>query len=88
MSWQEIVFGLVLVVLLVATVPPLGRYMADVYGAREDGTAPGDRFFNPIERWIYRVCGIDHKRVFPIHGILVNAPGPRQYNRTSAGHGF
>ena len=62
MSWQEIVFGLLLIVLLVATVPPLGRYMADVYGAREDGKAPGDRFFNPIERFIYRVCGIDHKR--------------------------
>ena len=36
--------------------------MAAVYGVREDGTAPGDRFFNPIERFIYRVCGIDHKR--------------------------
>ena len=62
MSWQAIVFGLVLVFLLVVTVPPLGRYMADVYGVRDDRTAPGDRFFNPIERAIYRVCGIDHKR--------------------------
>ncbi|MGZ4792175.1 MAG: potassium-transporting ATPase subunit KdpA [Ilumatobacteraceae bacterium] len=62
MTWQAIVFGLVLVFLLVVTVPPLGRYMADVYGYREDGTAPGDRFFNPIERFIYRVCGIDDKR--------------------------
>jgi potassium-transporting ATPase potassium-binding subunit len=62
MSWQAIVFGFLLVVLLLVTVPPLGRYMAAVYGVREDGTAPGDRFFNPIERFIYRVCGIDHKR--------------------------
>ncbi len=62
MTWQAIVFGLVLIVLLVVTVPPLGRYMADVYGYREDGTAPGDRFFNPIERFVYRMCGIDNKR--------------------------
>jgi K+-transporting ATPase ATPase A chain len=62
MSWQDIVFGLLLVVLLLVTVPPLGRYMADVYGNRKDGTAPGDRIFNPIERFIYRVCGIDDKR--------------------------
>ena len=62
MTWQAIVFGLLLVVLLLVTVPPLGRYMAAVYGVWEDGTAPGDRFFNPIERFIYRVCGIDHKR--------------------------
>ncbi len=62
MTWQAIVFGLVLIALLMATVPPLGRYMADVYDYRKDGTAPGDRFFNPIERCIYRVCGIDDQR--------------------------
>ena len=62
MTWQAISFGLVLVLLLAVTVPPLGRYMATVYGSREDGTAPGDRFFNPIERWIYRACRVDDKR--------------------------
>src|SRR5262249_7035226 len=31
-------------------------YMAKVYGG---GKAPGDRFFRPIERAIYRVCGVD-----------------------------
>ncbi len=50
MSWQAIVQALVLVALLAVTVPFLGRYMADVYGARDDGSAPGDRFFGPIER--------------------------------------
>ena len=62
MSWQALVQALVLVVLLVATVPLLGRYMADVYGARKDGSAPGDRFFGPVERFIYRCCRIDSKR--------------------------
>ena len=30
--------------------------MAKVYGG---GKAPGDRIFNPVERLIYRVCGVD-----------------------------
>ena len=34
MSWQAIVFGLLLVLLLLVTVPPLGRYMATVYGVK------------------------------------------------------
>ncbi len=62
MSWQQLVQALVLVVLLAATVPFLGRYMADVYGARSDGSAPGDRFFGPIERRIYRLLGVDAER--------------------------
>ncbi len=62
MSWQNWLQIIVLVILLLVTVPRLGRYLADVYGARDDGSAPGDRFFNPIERLIYRVCGIDAKR--------------------------
>jgi len=44
--------------LLVAT-PILGGYMAKVFGG---GAAPGDRLFDPIERLIFRVCGIDRDR--------------------------
>jgi potassium-transporting ATPase potassium-binding subunit len=62
MSWQAIVQGLVLVAMLAVAVPLLGRYMAAVYGARKDGSAPGDRFFNPVERLIYKTCRIDDKR--------------------------
>ncbi len=62
MSWQALVQALLLVVLLAATVPFLGRYMADVYGARGAGAVPGDRFFGPIERAIYRLLGVDAKR--------------------------
>lgn len=50
-----------LIVLLAMTVPPLGRYLAAVYGARDDGTAPGDRVFGPVERAIYRATGVDPK---------------------------
>ena len=62
MSWQATIQALILVALLVITVGPLGRYMAAVYGVRQDASAPGDRVFGPIERLIYRVCRIDSKR--------------------------
>jgi K+-transporting ATPase ATPase A chain len=39
--------------------PILGSYLAKVCGG---GRAPGDRFLNPVERVIYRVCGIDPDR--------------------------
>jgi K+-transporting ATPase ATPase A chain len=53
-------FQLVLLCLaLVVTVIPLGRYMAAVYSG---GKAPGDRFFDPIERVIYRILRVDPRR--------------------------
>ena len=47
----------VLIALLAITAPPLGLYIARVYG--ETGTAPGDRFFKPVERMLYRLCRVD-----------------------------
>jgi K+-transporting ATPase ATPase A chain len=61
MSWQNLGQILAPVALLAVTVAPLGRYIAAVYGAREDGSAPGDRLFAPIERLIYRLCRIDDR---------------------------
>ena len=52
----------VLLALLGATVRPLGRYMAKVYADPTDAPAPGDRFFGPIERFVYRVSGVDPDR--------------------------
>jgi K+-transporting ATPase ATPase A chain len=46
-----------LVVAIVATAPILGRYMAKVYST--DERAPGDRFFLPIERFIYRISRVN-----------------------------
>ena len=51
-----------LLVVLGVTAPPLGRYMAAVYGSRPDGSAPGDRFFAPIERVIYRLLRVNPQR--------------------------
>ncbi|MEO5901118.1 MAG: potassium-transporting ATPase subunit KdpA [Ilumatobacteraceae bacterium] len=59
MSWQSVIEILVLVAALAITAPPLGRYMAKVYMG---GKAPGDRFFDPIERRIYKICRVDAKR--------------------------
>jgi K+-transporting ATPase ATPase A chain len=52
-SWLQFV---ALIVVLLVTAIPLGRYMARVYG---DGPAPGDRVFLPLERVVYRLCRID-----------------------------
>ncbi|MGD9794813.1 MAG: potassium-transporting ATPase subunit KdpA, partial [Acidimicrobiia bacterium] len=51
-----------LIALLAATIGPLGRYMAKVYQQMPEDPAPGERVFGPIDRAIYRVCGIDPKR--------------------------
>src|SRR5205807_5399809 len=52
-GWAQL---LVLIALLAISTPLLGGYMAKVYGAKR---APGDRAFLPVERAIYRVCGVD-----------------------------
>ncbi|MCU1430565.1 MAG: kdpA [Actinomycetia bacterium] len=55
-NWLQLI---VLVVFLVAITPPLGSYLAAVFGG---GKAPGDRVFAPVERLLYRVGGIDAER--------------------------
>ncbi len=62
MSWQDLLEVALLVVLLAVTVPPLGTYIAAVYGSRADGSAPGDRVFGPLERSLYRICRVDARR--------------------------
>ncbi|HTL86478.1 MAG TPA: potassium-transporting ATPase subunit KdpA [Acidimicrobiia bacterium] len=52
-AWLQL---LAVLVLLAISTPILGSYMAKVYGG---GKAPGDRLFGPVERAIYRVCGVD-----------------------------
>ena len=55
-GWIEFaVFGL----LVAFSTPILGRYMFQVYAGDH---APGDRFFLPVERFIYRVSGVDPDR--------------------------
>lgn len=55
-------FLLLLVAAFAATIGPLGRYMAAVYGGNEDGRAPGDRVFLPVERTLYRLFRVDPDR--------------------------
>ena len=55
-GWLQL---LALIVVLAVSVPILGTYMAKVFGGKK---APGDRFFTPIERVIYRLGGIDPDR--------------------------
>jgi len=55
-AWAQL---LVLIGLLAISTPLLGSYLARVYGG---GKAPGDRVFGPVERVIYRVCGVDETK--------------------------
>ena len=52
----------------------LGAYLARVFG---DGPAPGDRFFLPVERVLYRACGIDPAReqTWPAYALSLLAFG-------------
>lgn len=59
MSGASFLQLLALVLLLGLSVPFLGRYLAAVYGARDDGSAPGDRVFGPVERVVYRATGVN-----------------------------
>jgi K+-transporting ATPase ATPase A chain len=52
-GWIELLF---VIALLCISTPILGSYLAKIY---ENDKAPGDRFFLPIERGVYRLCGID-----------------------------
>jgi K+-transporting ATPase ATPase A chain len=56
MSAAALIQVLTIVVVLAVLVPVTGRYLAAVYGG---DTAPGDRVFAPVERLVYRLCGID-----------------------------
>jgi potassium-transporting ATPase potassium-binding subunit len=58
MSGAGLIQFILLLVVLALTAPPLGRYMAAVY----EGRAPGDRFFAPVERVIYRVLRVNSQR--------------------------
>ena len=59
MTWQAFLQALVLIGLLAVTVPPLGRYIAAVHNGEPNRA---DRVFGPVERMIYRACGIDARR--------------------------
>lgn len=67
MSAQGLLQLALLLVLLGATVPVLGRYMARVYSTAPgpDGgpaAAPLDRVFLPVERLVYRVIGVNPRK--------------------------
>src|SRR3954468_12080889 len=54
-AWAQLV---ALIVLVAISTPLLGSYLAKVYSNKK---APGDRIFHPIERLVYRVCGVNEE---------------------------
>jgi K+-transporting ATPase ATPase A chain len=55
-GWAQLV---ALIVVIGATAPLLGRYIANVY---QGGPSRLDRVFGPVERLVYRACRIDPQR--------------------------
>ena len=53
---QNVIAVIVLIAMLVISTPLLGSYMAKVFTNKK---APGDRFFKPVERLIYRITGVN-----------------------------
>ena len=54
-GWLQIFIFAIIIFLITK---PLGIYMFRVF---EEERQPLPRFFGPIERWIYRLCGVDPK---------------------------
>ncbi|HVV35337.1 MAG TPA: potassium-transporting ATPase subunit KdpA [Acidimicrobiales bacterium] len=59
MSTPAFLQFLALIVVVIATTIPLGRYIAKVFGSEDDGRAPGDRVFRPIENVAYKLMRVD-----------------------------
>jgi K+-transporting ATPase ATPase A chain len=53
---QNVIAVIVLIVMLAISTPLLGSYMAKVF---QNKKSPGDRFFKPVERLIYRITGVN-----------------------------
>ncbi len=56
MIWMGIVQILLFVVVLLALTKPVGAYMARVYAGERTWLDP---VLRPLERWIYRLGGVD-----------------------------
>jgi K+-transporting ATPase ATPase A chain len=68
-GWLQ--FGVLIAILLVTT-RVLGGYIAGVFGG--DDTR-WDRIFGPLERLVYRVCGVDPRReqTWPVYALALIA---------------
>ena len=53
---QNVIAVIVLIAMLVISTPLLGSYMAKVF---QNKKSPGDRFFKPVERLVYRITGVN-----------------------------
>ena len=73
-SWFQLIFYMVVLLLLAK---PLGSFMARVYQGERTFL---DRVLGPVERFVYRVSGVDPKtemdwKVYAIAMLIFNAFG-------------
>src|ERR1035437_455284 len=53
---QNVIAVIILIAMLAISTPLLGSYMAKVF---QNKKSPGDRFFKPVERLVYRITGVN-----------------------------
>ena len=56
MNWNNVIQAAIYLGALLLLVKPLGTYMARVYEGKPAGL---NVWFGAVERWIYRICGIN-----------------------------
>jgi potassium-transporting ATPase potassium-binding subunit len=71
-GWEQLLFIVAVTAILA---PLLGRYLAAIFRPRtaDDGPAPGDRIFLPVERTVYRVLRVnpDSSMTWQVYAIAV-----------------
>ena len=77
-NWLQLA---ILIALLLVTTRVVGAYVAKVFGG---GKALGDRVFLPVERLVYRVCGVDPEREQTLARLRATRCSPSASSRCSA----
>ena len=59
MNWNNFMQSFIFIFVTLLLVKPLGIYMARIYTGKQAGL---NVWFAPLERWTYRLSGIDHEK--------------------------
>ena len=59
MNWNNFIQSFLFILVIVLLAKPLGIYMARIYIGKKAGL---NVWFAPVERWTYKLSGIDPKR--------------------------
>ncbi len=70
MNWNSFIQSFIFILVIVILAKPLGIYMARIYIGKKAGL---NVWFAPVERWTYKLSGIDPKREMPWKQYAISA---------------